>query len=766
MPQVNSIFRMPLGQAARTISRRLQSTYQRNRHVILPMLLAPIGMGLGVPVGGGPGKNSNSVESLKVWVTHERGVHSYPSGMLVQAISGFKSAVFFISQDGERSEIKNEMDILVLALGKGSRFTIEAQGPDAAEAVAALARMLVEELKIASVNEVTTDRQNGLTGRSVTDQVVIGRALPLRDVLDINAYPVVDLKAAAEKDGRSVEEVLRERMDLVFEAFREIEEELERDGSDVAQRLNVLVMGLKTATLEHMEQGVVCARVAVERALERFVVLRDSSDEKMHSLYADMCQISAKMLSIKHKRAIDIGREIDRLGRDDIVIVAKDMSPADVGLVNDERVRGIVRMNGSRMDHLSIRLGEREKAGLVNVKEAIDSVRSGARVIVDGLTGKLIVNPSASTLRRYREQIRRTQALADDLKTLRQTPARMLDGDQVRLLGNAANPEEIGLLLGHGLEGVGLVRTEFFFIYDRSNLERRSEPGVAEQIEYYNQLISTSHGSEIVFRTIDPDKDKTFPYFTLPNGGVPGSDNKGLALCLDRENFGPYHYAFRNQLKALLQTRGRIKVMFPLVRSTEEFNRAMELVENVKRELSSSGLKVNNEVRFGIMVEHPDVLKHLKELGADGRLTFFSLGTNDLTQYITGVSRYSSVASQYYDALDPRVIQAIRSTVKAAEANAVQLSLCGSMGDDWRSLLVLLGLGLRRISFSPSSSDLARLLITNVDAAGLQLMVRNIAGITTASEIRNYIDEFVRERIRDGSWAGLAAYESLLFSRG
>ncbi|MBN2057360.1 MAG: HPr family phosphocarrier protein [Candidatus Saganbacteria bacterium] len=762
MPEVTSLFRLPLGQAARTISRRLQRAYQQHKHIIVPMLLAPIGMGLSIPSDGGarPGQESHS---LKARATDPKGIHGHPSTILSQTAAQFASEITIANQAGEKVDLKNSLMILSLCLTRGSRFSIEAKGEDAAQAVTALARVLAEELKVASVWSVSTDVQVKLKGMAVTDAVVIGRALPIKEVLDIESYPRIDIRAEAERQGKSVEDLLRNRLGLVVDAFRAIEEELVGDESDVAQTLSVLLMEIKTKVLEHMEKNTLCARDAVEALLNDYKVLRVSDNEKMQSIYTDIYQMCTKMLSIKHRRVVDIRREIERLGRDDVVIVADHISPADVGLVNDARVAGIVRENGSREDHLSLRLGDRQKAGLVNARDAVAAVRLGSQIIVDGMTGRLIVNPGTSTLRKYRILKKRSDAVMASLVALRESPAVTRNGARIRLMGNAANPEEVALLLEHGLEGVGLVRTEFFFIYDREGLTRKAEPSVVEQTRYYTELIRAAGDKEITFRTIDPDLDKSFPYFSRLNGDLVAGGKKGLALCLDREGHGPYYYAFRNQLKALLLTNGRIKVMFPLVRSNEEFLFAMEVVDSVRAELESQGIKVNDRISYGIMVEHPAVLRHLDELAADERLDFFSLGTNDLTQYLTGTNRYSSVTSQYFDELDPRVIRAIDQTVKAAARADIQLSLCGNMGNEGRKLLVLLGLGVRSISFSSRFADLARQLISSVDSDSLRLMVRNIAGITTGSEVRRYIDEFILEQERAGAWADLSVYEDLLF---
>lgn len=614
------------------------------------------------------------------------------------------------------------------------------------------------------IESTKSKKEIKLKGIAVTDKIAIGTALVFDEVLDLKKYPSVDLKAEAKDRGISVEEVLEERMGMVVEAFRVLEENFVKDGGETAQKLNLLVMDIKTHVLEIMKKKEMCARDAVEKLLGRYdESLKVSESEKLRCVYVDIYQMCAKMLSIKHKKAIDVKAKVDQIGRGDIVIIADEISPSDVGLVNDKRIKGMVREKGSRMDHMSLRMINRGRVGLVGVVDASRKLKTGDKVIIDGISEKLILNPSKSTLRSYRLEIKRREGFLEPLKSLRGQPAKLLEAHTVKLMGNAANPEEVKKIREQEAEGVGLVRTEFFFIYQPDNSPRSSAPTVEEQIEFYNSIIAAAQGRELIIRTIDPDKDKSFPYFEKINGLILGKGKRGLAVCLDREDHGPYHFCFRNQLKALLQTRGKIKIMFPLVKSENEFLAAMEIVDEVREDLEKEGVKVNKQIKFGIMVEHPDILADLSKLAENEKLSFFSLGTNDLTQYVTKIDRYSEVASQYFDELDPRVLDAIEKTIALAKGEKIKLSLCGDMGNDWRALLVLLGMGLRKVSFSASFMDVARKIVLSVFYKDLKIMVENVKKIKTAKEIRKYIEEFTRDKIRSGRWAGLKEIESILF---
>jgi phosphotransferase system enzyme I (PtsI) len=599
-----------------------------------------------------------------------------------------------------------------------------------------------------------------LSGLPITGQIAKGVALVIKEDLDISKYPLVDLAAEAAQRNLPFGDLLGEKIRLTIEAFETLEAGLKKTDGDFAQTLLKALMEVKTNIVEIMGQERIGAREAVERFLQNFQALKDSEDEHYRSIYSDYYLLCAKMLAKKHQGAVDIIEEVDRLGND-AIIVAVDISPSDVGIVNDLKVRGIVREAGSLKDHLSLRTGEREKAGLVGVEGVASRVKTGDRVIIDGKAGKLIVNPSTETCSRYLSLIEQREEMLAPLKALRHLAAVTTDGQIVELLGNVADAEEVHLLLKHGMQGVGLVRTEFFFINNPDNSPREEQPGIAEQIKFYNHIINAAQGKKVVIRTIDPDKDKNLPYFDKLNGLTTGTHKRGLELFLDKDS--PYYFLFREQLMALLQTAGAVRVMFPLVRSKEEFYAVMALIDEVRAELANDGKRINDHISYGIMVEHPDILPDLPELAHDRRIAFFSLGTNDLTQYITQIDRYNSIASRYSDELDPRILEAIETTVKAAGEGGKELSLCGNMGNDWVKLLVLLGLGLRKISFSTGFVDVARKIIMSVSADELQVMVENIKKITTAKEIRHYVEEYTREKINSGAWAGLKEIEALLF---
>jgi phosphotransferase system enzyme I (PtsI) len=515
-----------------------------------------------------------------------------------------------------------------------------------------------------------------------------------------------------------------------------------------------------------MEEEKISAKGAVERflALPANIRLRDSGDEKFASIYQDVKQLCVRMLAIKYGKTINLETAIENAGQGSLILVVRELSPADLPILNDRRVIGVVREGGSSKDHVSLRMIDREKAGLVGVKGVVGQIVNGVPLIIDGREELLIVNPTDEKLDLYQRLIVEKRAISERLRALRGVHVHLLEcTTSILMMGNVVTAEEVASTVAHQMDGIGLVRTEFFFINNPvDDSVRKAEPEIAEQIDYYQNIIAAANGQEVTFRTIDPDVDKSFPYFEELNGQLDPTSKKGIQLCLDRNS--PYHFVFCNQIRALLQTQGRFRVMFPLVQSAADCRQVQALIEEIRRELESAGQPTNQGIVFGMMVEHPRVLSVLPEIFKHKFIRFVSIGTNDLTHFLTATSRYSTTTARYFDELDPRVIRAINTTITQAVNHGIDVSLCGAMGNDWRGLLVLLAMGLEKISFSTGFADLARKIILSVDKPTLEQMLVQIRKIKTAAEIRHYIGDFTREQIRSGQWCGLKEIEPLLFT--
>ena len=693
---------------------------------------------------------------------------------LKDAVQDYQAKITIVNLDHNEADLRGESRaVAALGIRTNCWFAIRADGPDAALALKHLQSFLTSgDFEVAEIVENTAMREMAFKGRPLTAKIAISKALVLKETLDLEAFPIIDMAAEAAKCSRTVDEQMSMSLEAMSNAVREMEESLVADmararaagrGSEeqMAEMFQYLLADSSVKILGLMEENKICAAAAIGEFLKNFDNLKHDPDPKQQASYLDIYSLCIKLLAIRHKKSIDIREEIDncRLG-DHIMLVAENIAASDSGVIADRRIDGAVREKGAPKDHLSIRLRDNEKAGVIAAAGVTSFIHTGDTVIVDGRTGRIILNPTPATLEHYELLKAEYDRLDEFLKEKRAAEPVTLDGHRVQLMGNAASVSDVDSIVNqHQLAGTGLVRTELFFCEKPDLSQRSEEPGIEEQVGFYNQVIKTSGGREVIFRTVDVDPDKTFPYFQAPVETVVGEHKKGLGLCLDEENNAPYYFLFRNQLKSLLLTTGKAEVMFPLVKSNDEFTAAMAVMAQVAEELRADGKAVNEQLVFGIMIEHPAILK-----GAvlPEQAMFFSLGTSDLTQFITSVNRYSAL--QNFDELDPRVLKAIAEAVDKAGKAHKPISCCGDMGNDWRSMLVMMALGLDKFSVSTGVSDLARYIIRNIKHADLAALRKGIEQINTAREIRHFIDDFTHRKMKD-SWSGLLPVEKLLFAQ-
>ena len=588
-----------------------------------------------------------------------------------------------------------------------------------------------------------------LKGVPVTDKILIGTALVIDHEKIKNGGKSLSLEEEAKRRGLPVEVLVTERQDLAMRVLENVERSFNK-GEKMDEIEAEALTGIKTRLLSIIEKEKVDIRGAINQLMEAL-----ASQEGGGSKGLDFIQrILLQSLADKLLRAVEIEAQIDKIQAEDrIVFVAEDLELSDVWLLEDHRIRGIIREKGNPGDHVSDFVARHERAGLVNVPNATQLITTGAKVIVDGLTGKLFVHPSEQTVKAYQRKIEDIKILKKALKELRKLKEiKTLDGQTINLTCEIEKAEDIEGLAWHGINSLGIVRTEYFFS-NEGHGGRKEEPSIEEQVEFDQWVIDAAKGKMVYFRSIDTSRH--LPYFV----GKEPPDRTGLAY-LTR----PLHnLAFQSQLSAFFRTKGEIRVLFPSLRSRDDFLSAISYVNKVRSTLGAD-VEVNQEILFGIMIEKQSILKDLAELAADDRLKFFVVGPKDLTQSVTHFSREDAEAARYIDHLHPEVVKALKKII--TNAGDKDVSICRGIRDEWEWLLVLIGLGYRTISVSTEFVDVARRLILGVDSQSLEEMVKDIEQIKEVKEVRRHIRRFVQTKILSGEWAGLKEIELLLFPGG
>lgn len=438
-----------------------------------------------------------------------------------------------------------------------------------------------------------------------------------------------------------------------------------------------------------IERQYKAAEVAVKEAIDHFVAMFDLlDDEYMKERAVDIKDVGNRLL--KHL----LGAPEVTLPSDTqpYILVAKELSPSQLAHLNPVYVLGIVTMMGGKTSHSSIMaraLGIPLVAGLEN--KLTSPIQTGDMLVMDGETGTVQIHPDETTVQAYAARRDKQQKKKEQLELLATVEAVTKDGASLHLAGNISSVKELDMALKYGAEGVGLFRTEFLY------MDRHSFPTEEEQFEVYKLVAEKVGTNSVVIRTLDIGGDKHLDYFQLPEEQNPFLGYRAIRISLDRKDM------FKTQLTAILRAShyGNVKLMFPMISSVEEVQAAKAMLNEVKNELDEQGIPYNRKIPVGIMIEVPAAVM-IAELLAE-EVDFFSIGTNDLVQYVLAVDRMNEQIAHMYHPYHPAVLRMIRMTVQAAQDVGIDVSVCGEMAADERSLPLWLELGISTLSMSPQA---------------------------------------------------------------
>lgn len=415
------------------------------------------------------------------------------------------------------------------------------------------------------------------------------------------------------------------------------------------------------------------------------------------------------------------------------VIVADDVTPADIILLAQQGVAGFITEYGGPLSHTAIltrSLGIPAIAGLHNARRLL---REGETVIVDGELGHALADPDARAAAFFQAKRERLQADRARLARLRDQPAVSRDGVAIKLLANIELPEDAAAAAALGAEGVGLYRTEFLY------MNRKTLPDEEEQYRAYARVAASAKGP-ITIRTLDLGADKQVDSGAragpMPNN--PALGLRAIRLCLKEPEL------FRTQVRALLRASalGRVQIMLPMISSVQEFRQAQQLIDQARAQLLAEGYPVADEVPVGAMIEVPAAALAAPWLAQHAR--FFSIGTNDLIQYTLAIDRVDEEVNYLYDPLHPAVLRLIRMTIEAGERAGVPVAMCGEMAGDPRYTRLLLGLGLTEFSMHPNSLLEVKRIIIESDVGALRRQAQRLLAANSATELHELIAQFAR----------------------
>ena len=471
------------------------------------------------------------------------------------------------------------------------------------------------------------------------------------------------------------------------------------------------------------------AEFAIETVCTMYAdMFASMGDELMQQRATDMRDIKTRMQKVLlGVESVDIASLPEGT-----VIVAKDLTPSMTAGINPANVSGIVTELGGRTSHSAILARALEIPAVVALSGILDNVSNGDALVLDGTEGTVLVNPEEPVLKEYQDK---REAFLKEKKELEQyigKPSVTKDGVKVEVVANIGKPEDVDKVLQYDGEGVGLFRTEFLF------MDRDSMPTEEEQFEAYRKVAVAMDGKPVIIRTLDIGGDKEIPYMGLKKDENPFLGYRAVRFCLDRKD-DVYH----PQLRALLRASayGNIKIMIPLVTCIEEYRQVKALVHEIMAELDKEGIAYNKNIDLGIMVETA-AASLIADIFAK-EVDFFSIGTNDLTQYTMSVDRGNDKVSYLYSTFNPAVLRSIKRIITCAREAGIMVGMCGEAASDPMMIPLLLAFGLNEFSMSPSAILRARKMITQYSTKELQEVADKAMSFATTAEVENYMREFI-----------------------
>ena len=506
-------------------------------------------------------------------------------------------------------------------------------------------------------------------------------------------------------------------------------------GEEEAQVFDAHLMVLSDPELigqvkDSITSNKVNAEAALKEVTDMFISIFAGMEDNpyMQERAADIRDVSKRILA--HLLGVKIPSPATI--KDEVIIVAADLTPSDTAQLNRQYVKAFVTDIGGRTSHSAIMARSLEIPAIVGTKEVTSTAKDGDIIIVDGLTGDVFLNPSEEVIAEYRAKAEAFAAQQAEWEKLKDSKTYTKDGHQVELAANIGTPKDLEGVVHNGAEGVGLYRTEFLY------MDSHEMPTEEDQFEAYKAVLEGMNGKPVVVRTMDIGGDKELPYLPLPHEMNPFLGYRAIRISLNEPEM------FRTQLRALLRASvyGKLRIMFPMIATLNDFRGAKALLEEEKAKLIAEGVAVSDDIQVGIMIEIPAaaVLAHQFAKEVD----FFSIGTNDLIQYTMAADRMNERVSYLYQPYNPSILTLIKHVIDSAHKEGKWAGMCGEMAGDQTAVPLLVGLGLDEFSMSASSVLKTRSLISKLTLSDMQALAdKAINECATVQEVEALVEEAV-----------------------
>ncbi|MGD6780916.1 phosphoenolpyruvate--protein phosphotransferase [Sutcliffiella horikoshii] len=566
---------------------------------------------------------------------------------------------------------------------------------------------------------------NTIQGIPASSGIAIAKAYRLENPeLSVDKKTIDNAQAEVERFEKAVEISKTELEKIKEHAHKEL-------GADKAEIFSAHLLVLSDPELlnpikDKIKSDSVNAEYALDETAGMFINMFEQMDnEYMKERAADIRDVTKRVLA--HLLGVTVSNPA--LISEEVVIIAEDLTPSDTAQLNRQYVKAFTTDIGGRTSHSAIMARSMEIPAVVGTKNVMETIQNDTMIIIDGLDGVVIVDPTEEEIASYKDKQEKYEEQKKEWAKLVNEKSLSSDGQEVELAANIGTPKDVKGVLANGGEGVGLYRTEFLY------MGRTELPTEDEQYKAYKEVLESMKGKPVVVRTLDIGGDKELPYLNLPKEMNPFLGFRAIRLCLEEQDI------FRTQLRALLRASsyGNLKIMFPMIATLDEFRQAKAILLEEKEVLVKNGTTVNENIEIGIMVEIPSTAVMADIFAKE--VDFFSIGTNDLIQYTMAADRMNEQVSYLYQPYNPAILRLVDNVIQAAHKNGKWAGMCGEMAGDPIAIPILLGLGLDEFSMSATSILPARSQLRGISKEEAASYREEILGMSTAEEVVEFVKE-------------------------
>ena len=677
---------------------------------------------------------TDSTQELRVRVPNQLGLHARPAARIV-SLAGQYDATLIIEKGGQRANARSINQVATLGAGQGYEIVFYADGPAASELITALNALVDDNFgdrdedagkSVAKPQTVAPpDEQEGIvTGIAAAPGIAVAPAYRLDvQVIIPERYDADDPAAEWQRLRTAIDEAIQELGQIVVHTRQELG--TAEAGIFEAHTLILQDPDVMDTVQRRIHETSYNADYiwweAIEQTANRYATL---DDDYLRSRAADVMDVGRRVLRKLSPQSAPVASITAPC-----ILVAQDLSPSDTAQLDPGKVVGILTEKGGATSHSAILARTLGIPAIVGLGSAIHHIESGATIAMDGGTGWIWLEPSAKQLQELRERQQAWLAAQRQYRAQCHEPAITLDGHRISVAANVGRADDVLPAAEAGADGVGLFRTELLF------MDRPAAPGEQEQYEVYVQAARLLGDSPLIVRTLDVGGDKPIPYIDLGKEQNPFLGYRGIRYWLDTPAVA------RSQLRAICRASAdhNLKVMFPMISTLAELLRAKALVRAVQEELQAENIRYDPRMEIGIMIEVPSAVLIADQLAQ--HVDFFSIGTNDLTQYVLAADRGNPRVSKLANPFQPAVLRAINQIIATAHQAGIWVSVCGAMASRPLAVPVLVGFGVNELSLSGPAIPEVKALIRSWTYRETRQLATQVLGLDSAGAVEAYLEE-------------------------